>query len=306
MNEATATEATAPKLSDDAVADILSQAFAFKHEHEGRLFVVKASGKIIDNPELRRSFAQQVTVMRRDLGLKVIVVHGAGKQIDIALKEAGKVSRKANGLRISEADHIEIIDAATRKANETLCSAFTEAANGHTAPIGLSGHDSNLGMISAPVDADNNNFSGESVLDFNKWYLKSLLDDGKTIPVITNMCSNFKPLNGVTKINVNADGVAAKLAAGMNAHRLLMCSDVPGVLDKEGKIIPEIKRDEVEDLIKRDVLSGGMLVKVNEAFTTASRMSEGSAVIIMDEKFLLELLTPKGRGTMFRAPALTA
>jgi len=307
MTEAAATAIEpAAKLSDDAVADILSQAFAFKHEHEGRLFVVKASGKIIDNPELRRSFAQQVTVMRRDLGLKVIVVHGAGKQIDIALKEAGKVSRKANGLRISEADHIEIIDAATRKANETLCSAFAEAANGHTAPVGLSGHDSNLGMISAPIDADNNNFSGESVLDFNKWYLKSLLDDGKTIPIITNMCSNFKPLNGVTKINVNADGVAAKLAAGMGAHRLLMCSDVPGVLDKEGKIISEIKRDEVEDLIKRDVLSGGMLVKVNEAFTTASRMSEGSAVIIMDEKFLLELLTPKGRGTMFRASALTA
>ena len=147
--------------------------------------------------------------------------------------------------------------------------------------------------------------SGDGVLDFNKWYLKSLLDDGKTIPIITNMCSNFKPLGGVTKINVHADAVAAKLAAGMGAHRLLMCSDVPGVLDENKNIIPEIARDEVEPLVKRGVLSGGMLVKVNEAFTTASRMGDDSAVIIMDEKFLIELLTQKGRGTMFRASALT-
>ncbi len=292
-------------LSDDTVADILSQAFDFKHKHEGRIHIIKASGKIVDNPTLRASFAQQVLVMRRDLGLKTIVVHGAGTQIDIALKDAGKVSSKANGLRISEADHIEIIDAATMRANATLLEAFNDVANGHVTPLGLPGHNSDLAMMSAPVDAKNNNFSGDGVLDFNKWYLKSLLDDGKTIPVITNMCSSFKPINGVTKINVNADAVAAKLAADMGAHRLLMCSDVPGVLDEHKNIIPEIARDEVEPLIKRGVLSGGMLVKVNEAFTTASRMGPDSAVIIMDEKFLLELLTPKGRGTMFRASALT-
>ncbi len=297
---------TPAPLSDDAVADILSQAFAFKHQHEGLIHVVKASGKIVDNPALRQSFAQQVTVMRRDLGLKVVVVHGAGKQIDIALSNAGKTSRKQNGLRVSEADHIEIIDQATRDVNKILCDTFASVANGPVQALGLSGHNSDLALKSAPIDSDNDNFSGEAVLDFNKWYLNHVLDDGRTIPVITNMCANFSPINGVTKINVNADAVAAKLATGMKAHRLLMCSDVPGVLDENKNIIPEIKRDELDGYVQKGVIGGGMLVKVNEAFSTASRMGKDAAVIIMDEKFLVELLTPKGRGTMFKAQGLTA
>jgi acetylglutamate kinase len=294
-----------PEISDDHVAQILTHAFDYKHQNEGRTVVVKASGKIIDDEAIRTSFAQQVTVMRRDLGLKVIVVHGAGNRIDKALAAAGKVSTKRNGLRVSEADHIEIIDAATREANALLCQTFNQFAGTHIAPLGLSGHDINLNMTSAAMDAHNNNYSGENVIDFNKWYLKHLLDDGKSIPIITNMCAN---INGgqVSKINVNADGVAAKLASGMEAYRLLMCSDVPGVLDQDKRIIPEIKQNEVDTLVKDGTIGGGMLVKVQEAFATASRMAPESAVIIMDEKFLLELLTPKGHGTMFRAPAYTA
>lgn len=297
---------TTSTLSDETAADFLDHVFEYKHQHEGKVVVVKASGKIVDNAELRRSFAKQVMVMRRDLGLKVIVVHGAGKQIDASLKEAGKTSVKINGLRVSEADHIEIIDTATREANATLCDAFCEVAKGNIVPVGLSGHDSNLALVSAAIDADNNNYSGESVLDFNKWYLDSVFHDPKKVPVITNMCGNFKPINGVTKINVNADAVASKLAMGMRAHRLLMCSDVPGVLDMDKNIIPEIKYAEMDALISKGVLSGGMLVKVQQAFSTAARMGEDSAVIIMDEKFLVELLTSKGRGTMFRAQTLAA
>lgn len=309
-------------ISDTQVAEILGNAFAFKHEHEGLVHVVKASGKIVDDENLRRQFAQQVTVMRRDLGLKVIVVHGAGKQIDAKLAGHAKKSIKQNGLRVSFADHIELIDEATREANELLCQSFRDVANGHIFVKGISGHDSDLGLTSAPVDADNDNFSGEAVLDFNRWYLKQLLDDGRTIPIITNMCANFRPISNVAKINVNADAVAAKLAIGMQAHRLLMCSDVPGVLEKVGagkmpdfkpaeveallrdgklRIIPEIRHGELPALKKRGVLSDGMLVKVNEAFTTATRMGPKSAVIIMDHNFLVELLTPKGRGTMFRS-----
>ena len=297
--------ASLPEISDDQVAQILNDVIAFKQKNDGKTVVVKASGKIIDDEAIRTSFAQQVTAMRRDLGLKVIVVHGAGNRIDKALDAAGKKSIKRNGLRVSQADHIEIIDAATREANDILTATFNQFAGAHVMPLGLSGHNRDLAMYSAPMDADADNYSGENVIEFNKWYLRHLLDDGKTIPIITNMCAN---LNGghVSKINVNADGVAAKLATGMQAHRLLMCSDVPGVLDQQKRIIPEIKSEDVEGLIKDGTIAGGMLVKVNEAFNVASRMPADSAVIIMDEKFLLELLTPKGHGTMFRAPTYTA
>lgn len=297
---------TQPRLSDDEVAAILGHAFEFKHENEGRTVVVKASGKIIDNEAIRNSFAQQVNVMRRDLGLKVVVVHGAGNRIDAALAAAGKTSLKRNGLRVSQADHIEIIDSATREANKILTDTFNTYAGNHVKPYGLSGHHPDLRMQASAIDAYNNNFSGENVIDVNKWFLKHMLDDGKTIPIITNMCANITPIDGVTKINVNADTVAARLAISLGAHRLLMCSDVPGVLDLEKRIIPEIKPDEVDGLVRDGTLSGGMLVKVNEAFEVASRMTPESAVIIMDEKFLLELLTPMGRGTMFRSPALVA
>lgn len=298
---------TQPRFSDDEVAAILGHAFDFKHQNEGRTVVVKASGKIIDNEAIRNSFAQQVNVMRRDLGLKVVVVHGAGNRIDKALADAGKVSVKRAGLRVSQADHIEIIDSATREANSLLTDTFNQYAGTHVTPLGISGHNADLRMLASAIDAYNDNFSGENVIDFNKWYLKHLLDDGKSIPVITNMCANISPVNGVTKINVNADTVAARLAIGLGAHRLLMCSDVPGVLDMDKRIIPEIKPEDVDALAANGTLSGGMLVKVNEAFEVAGRMAPDSAVIIMDEKFLLELLTPTGRGTMFRSPArLTA
>lgn len=307
-------------VTDAQVAEILNNAFAFKHAHEGLVHVVKASGKIVDNEDLRRQFAQQVTVMRRDLGLKVIVVHGAGKQIDIALKDHEKPSIKQGGLRVSYADHIEIIDSVTREANKLLCDAFREVANGSITVKGISGHDSNLRLTSAPIDAYNDNYTGTAVLDFNQWYLKHLLDDGRTIPVITNMCANFTPINNVSKINVNADAVASKIAIGMQAHRLLLCSDVPGVLEPVGKgpmpdfkpseveqlirdgivrIIPEIKPADVKALKRKGIISAGMEVKVNESFTTASSMGPESAVIIMDHNFLLELLTKEGRGTMF-------
>jgi acetylglutamate kinase len=93
------------------------------------------------------------------------------------------------------------------------------------------------------------------------------------------------------------------LAINLEAHRLLMCSDVRGVLDERGNVIPEISRKDIKTLTASGVLQGGMLVKVKEAFKTAQQMTAGSGVVIMDENFLMELLTSKGHGTMVRSRA---
>lgn len=288
------------EIPDGLMARILRDVFAYRRQHEGRVHIVKASGKIVDNPDIRHAFAAQVVAMRRDLGLKVAVVHGAGKQIDKALADAGHESVKKDGLRITNAAHVEIIDAVAMAANRTLCDAFREASFGHARPVGLAGHDNRLGMTASPMDPRNDNFSGEKVDGLDPFFLRKLMKDSRNIPVITNMCGVESPANDVTKINVNADAVASALAVRMKAHRLLMCSDVPGVLDENGKVIPEILGEDLDGLAGRGVLKGGMLVKVKEAFATASRMGPDSGVVIMDENFLMELLTHKGHGTMVR------
>jgi acetylglutamate kinase len=249
------THQTCSQLTDEDAARFLTQVFEYRRLHKGKTVVVKASGKIIDNPELLTSFADQVTTMRRDLGLKVIVAHGAGKQIDALLKDAGYTSRKENGLRISEAEHIDIINTATKQANKKLCDAFKAVSEDHITPVGLQGHHADLNMHAAAFDAANNNYSGESVLGFNKWYLTHLLSDKKNIPIITNMCAHSDATSPVKMINVNADGIASALAIGMQAHRLLLCSDVAGVLNASKQIIPEIKPQDVSKLEADRVIS---------------------------------------------------
>ncbi|MCB1537356.1 MAG: acetylglutamate kinase [Rhodospirillales bacterium] len=294
------------QIPDDLMARILDHVVNYKRQHEGLIHVVKASGKIVDNPAIRENFAKQVVAMRRDLGLKVVVVHGAGKQIDKALHDAGFVSTKENGLRVTQAEHMETIDRVARNTNRILCDMFGTVSRGDILPIGLSGYDSELDMFAQPISAATNNFSGEKVTSLNPWRLLRHLKDEKAIPIITNMCGAQDTTSNVTKINVNADSVASALAIHLKAHRLLMCSDVRGVLDENQHVIPEISSENFGSLKDRGILAGGMLVKVNEAFATAAQMPAGSGVVIMDENFLMELLTPKGHGTMIRAPGVRA
>lgn len=289
------------QIPDRLMATILEQVVSFKRQHEGLIHVVKASGKIVDNPLVRENFAKQIVAMRRDLGLKVVVVHGAGKQIDKALNDAGFVSRKEQGLRITESAHIETIDRVVRQTNQTLCNMFGDVSKGDVLPIGMPGYHADIDITATPIDAANNNFSAAQIVSVNPWRLLHLLNDPKVVPVITNMCAIDQLRDNVSIVNVNADTVASALAISLKAHRLLMCSDVPGVLDHNNKVIPEIAPQDVDGLKARSILGGGMLVKVNEAFATASQMQPGSGVVIMDENFLMELLTPKGHGTMFRA-----
>jgi len=289
------------QIPDALMAQILNMVVEYKRQHEGLTHVVKASGKIVDDPTIRRRFAEQVVSMRRDLGLKVVVVHGAGKQITRAIKdETGEDSEFENDLRITRSHHVEIVDRVTRQTNRVLCDMFGDASAGHVLPIGLSGYDPELDMVSEPIDADKNNFSGNSVLSFNPWRLMRHLNDEKSIPIITNMCGVARPIGNVSKINVNADPVASKIAMSLKAHRLLMCGREAGVLDENGHVIPELRESDVQGLLDRKVIDKGMAVKVRSAFDTARNMGAGGGVVIMDENFLMELLTKKGHGTMCR------
>lgn len=306
-------------IPDALLLDLFDHLDDYAAQHEGKIHVIKASGKIIGKKPLRERFAKQVVAMRR-MGLKVVVLHGAGKQIDAAIKEeTGKTSRFENGLRVTEAEHVEIIDRVTQETNKLLCDTFDDVSKGRIIPFGMAGHERDVDIVSSPIDAQAGNFSGENVISINKHRLVSHLEDPKRIPIITNMARINKPVKGVQKINLNADSVANAMATTLKAYRLMLCSDVPGVLEpvqpvesytseqvpgliKNGilRIVPEIHEGNVRDLIERKIISGGMLVKVEQAFKTAAEMSRGGAVVIMDENFLMELLTKKGHGTMIR------
>lgn len=301
----------ANQIPDSMMATILRDVVGFKRKHEGLIHVVKASGKIVDNPDIRKNFAMQVTAMRRDLGLKVVVVHGAGKQINAALTKAGFKSRPSvKNLRVTDAEHVETIDRVVRETNRTLCDMFGEVSEGDVLPMGMNGYDPQLGMLSTPMDIADNNYSGEIITSVNPWNLQRYLNDAKAIPIITNMCGIEDPINGVTKINVNADTVACALAIPLKAHRLLMCSDVDGVKDESGKVLSELSAIQIADLKQRKIIVDGMAVKVEQAFDTASKLPAESGVVIMDENFLMELLTRKGHGTLIRGenyiPSFTA
>lgn len=308
----------------DVATQFIDHLVRFRREHAGRIHIVKPSGSIIENSDLRRQFAKEVVRLSRDFGLQVAVVHGAGVQITAALKAAGKDSVFKDGLRVSHNDHMEIINRATLDVNETLCQEIDEAGEGYVFAKGMPGHHPDINMVSKPMDIDADNFSGTEVISMSTGSLKRALKDDALIPVITNVCQIDVPVNGVRYINVNADSVANTLATRLGAYRLMLCAEVPGVMEPlDGKtynfkkiprdelqqliragnvrVLPEIRPEDLQPLLTRGVIDGGMVVKVKEAFATASKMGPGGAVVILDHNFSVETLTPRGAGTIFRA-----
>lgn len=287
-------------IPDELLADIINAQLAYQKEYANATIIVKASGKIVGNKGVLQNFTKQISALRRGLGVNIVVVHGAGKQIDSALSDAGFTSAKdpKTGLRISERDHLPIIDRIARNTNTVLCDAFNQFAGDDIYPIGISGYESEVRMQSHPINANKNNYSGLQVTKLETGRLRHLMENKKAIPIITNMC---RDQNG-TLINVNADSVASALAIALKARRLLLCSDGTGVQDENGTVIKELSYSRFVQLRKTGVISGGMIPKVKEAFETARNMPENGGVVIMDENFLIELMTHRGRGTLITPP----
>lgn len=282
-------------------AEILTQALPHMLRYDDAIVVVKYGGHAMGDEATARSFARDM-VMLEQSGVNPVVVHGGGPQIGAMLKKLGIQSQFSNGLRVTDKPTIEIVEMVLCGSINKQIVGFINAEGGRA--IGLCGKDGNMVTATkhevqadAGVDGDTGvdlGFVGDpSTVDTT--VLAQVLGR-ELIPVLAPVAQGA---DGAT-YNVNADTFAGAIAGALKAKRLLLLTDVPGVLDKDKKLIKELSVDAIRDLIADGTITGGMIPKVETCIYALEQGVEG--VVILDGKVphsvLLELLTDHGAGTL--------
>ena len=286
-------------------AEVLSEALPYMREFAGETFVIKFGGNAMGDPALFKQFAHDVVLLKQ-IGVNPIIVHGGGPQIGEMLDRLKIKSEFIDGLRVTDAAAVEIVEMVlSGSINKQIVSAISNAGG---QAVGLSGKDSNLirarKLSRTKADPDSNierildlGFVGEPE-EINPEIL-TVFEESDIIPVIAPI--------GVGKrgetYNINADTAAGAIAAALAARKLLMLTDVTGVLDKSKKLISKLTIKEAKHLMKDGTISGGMIPKIEtcieavEGHTEAAHILDGRLAHVL----LLELFTPHGTGTMITA-----
>ncbi|PPR67104.1 MAG: Acetylglutamate kinase, partial [Alphaproteobacteria bacterium MarineAlpha3_Bin1] len=256
-----------PKSSDDWLgqATVLSEAMPYMQQYAGETFVIKYGGHAMGDPKLADLFARDIVLLRQ-IGINPIVVHGGGPQIADMLKRLKIKSEFIDGLRVTDEATVNVVEMVlSGSINKQIVSAIN-AAGGFA--IGLSGKDGNLIRCDKATrtkrDPDSNI---EKVLDLGlvgepneiNPHILALFDESDITPVIAPIGTGP---DGET-LNINADTVAGAIANAVGAKRLMMLTDVVGVLDKKGKLIAEMPLRKAKALLKNGTIDGGMIPKVN-------------------------------------------
>ncbi len=285
-------------------ARTLSEALPYMRAYAGKTFVIKYGGHAMGDPELAKLFARDIVLLKQ-VGINPIVVHGGGPQIGAMLERLKIKSSFVDGLRVTDSETVEVVEMVLAGSiNIQVTSAINEA--GGTA-IGLSGKDGSLiqarKLKRKKRDPDSNiekvldlGFVGDPV-SINANVLEELASSD-IIPVIAPLGTGPK---GET-FNINADTAAGAIAAAVGASRLLMLTDVKGVLDKKGKLIPEMTAAQGRINIRNGTIKGGMIPKTE---TCIKSVRDGvEAAVILDGRvphaLILEIFTEHGAGTLIR------
>ncbi|MFA7275429.1 MAG: acetylglutamate kinase [Pseudobdellovibrionaceae bacterium] len=283
----------------------LSPLITYKEKFKNSTIVIKFGGALANDDTVIR-IARQIDFLRTAIRAHVIVVHGGGLQIDKDLTAAGIpiLRDERTGLRITDEQTLEATDKALRALNGRIVRLFNTAAAVDHCAIGLSGYD--LKLIEATPSGSPQSFTGH-VTSVNCAALRKIIDidPNVTVPIIYPICFNANARGNEHRLNVNADDVAAHIAKECGASRLMLCSDIDGVLDKNGKLIPELTADEAYKLISDGTVAGGMIPKLSMAAKAAEAMQRGGVAIIngrSPDSILKEMLTPEGSGTLIRYP----
>ena len=302
-------------MTDDAIRDdertswlekarTLSEALPYFRQHSGDTFVIKFGGHAMGDENLFTLFARDVVLLRQ-VGIRPIVVHGGGPQIGQMLNRLKIKSEFIAGLRVTDEATVEIVEMVlVGSINKQIVAAINQAGG---FAVGLSGKDGQLirarKLRRTYKDPDSHI---ETVLDLGlvgeptevNTHVLDALHQSDIIPVIAP--TGVGP-SGET-YNINADTVAGAVGGATAATRLLFLTDVPGVLDKQGNLIPDITVTQAKELIADGTISGGMIPKVETCLDAVARGVE--AAVILDGRvphaLLLELFTPHGAGTLIR------
>ena len=262
----------------------------YLEKYNDEFIIIKCGGSVLVDPKLFKIFIEDVVVLNK-LGFNPIIVHGGGKRINSKLSEVNIKSNFINGLRVTDKDTINIVEDVLIEFNKEIVEALNELAckakritSKENNIITVVQENKDLGFVGTPTE-------------INKEFLTETIKLNE-VPVVA-------PL-GLDKdnqtFNINADTAAGSIAIELKARRLMIISDVEGVLDSEKKLIPEINSKKANELIDQEVISGGMIPKIKNCLDVASNGVK--AVVIIDGRknhsLLFELLSDKGSGTLIR------
>lgn len=284
-----------------AKAAILQEALPYIRTFHNRTFVVKYGGHAMVDDALKESFARDVCLLRY-VGIRVVVVHGGGPQIDQMLKRVDLPSTFSGGLRVTDDATMSVVEMVLTGTVNSEIVGLICAQGGHA--MGLSGRDDNMLLAERlpPVDAKDENGRPLKVdlgrvgrLRRVKPELLDKLLDGGFVPVIAPIAVDA---NGQT-LNVNADSAAGEIAQRLQAAKLVLMTDVDGVRGADGSMLRSLRAEEADDLIDKDVIRGGMIPKVRCALDAVRNGVEKVHVIDGRTKhaLLLEIFTDEGVGT---------
>lgn len=285
-----------------AKAQILSEALPFMQRYDKQTVVVKYGGHAMGDAALAESFAQDIALLKQS-GVNPVVVHGGGPQIGALLDKLNIQSEFQGGLRVTDKATVDVVEMVLAGSiNKQIVSTINRMGG---KAVGISGKDANL-MIARKLerrmrDPDSNiekvvdlGFVGEP--DEVRPHIVDVIIKSDLIPVIAPIGTSR---SGET-LNINADTFAGALAAAMKAKRLLLLTDVEGVLDTQGKLIEQLSIEEARGLIANGTISGGMIPKIESCMTVVEGGVEAVVVINgrVPHAVLLELFTEHGAGTL--------
>ena len=283
-------------------AQILAQALPYIRKFHGKTMVIKYGGNAMTDPALQKAFAEDVVLLKL-VGINPIVVHGGGPQIDAALTKIGKKGQFIQGMRVTDAETMDVVEWVLAGEVQQDIVGLINAAGGKA--VGLTGRDGAMIRARKLKLLDLNDPSIEhdvgqvgEIESIDPSIVKALQDD-QFIPVVSPI--GFGKDN--ESYNINADLVASKLAEILKAEKLMMLTNIKGVLDKQGELLTELTSRRIDELVEDGTISGGMLPKIAGAIDAAK--CGVNAVHIIDGRvphvLLLEILTDQAFGTMIRS-----
>ena len=288
--------------STHAKAETLARALPYIRKYHGKTMVIKYGGNAMTDPTLQAAFAQDVVLLKL-VGINPVVVHGGGPQIENALQRLGKTGSFIQGMRVTDAETMGVVEWVLAGQVQQEIVGLINQAGGKA--VGLTGRDG--GMIRAKklkmldhADPTVEHDIGQvgDIVSVDPSVVRALQDDA-FIPVISPI--GFGESN--ESYNINADVVAAKLATVLQAEKLLMLTNISGVLNKAGELLTDLSARQIDAMVADGSISGGMLPKISGALDAAK--SGVKAVHIIDGRvahvLLLEILSDQAFGTMIRS-----
>ena len=285
-------------------ADILTGALPYMQKYNGSIIVIKYGGNAMADTDLVESFCNDIVFLKQS-GLKPVIVHGGGPQIGSMLERLGIKTKFESGMRITDEDTLEVVEMVLAgRINKNIASKINSSGG---KAVGISGKDGSMIVAEKLTKQNSSNESNiEKIIDLgyvgfpkkiNNTIIETLIKDD-FIPVIAPLGIG---VDGKT-YNINADTAAGAIASSLKSKRLLILTDVEGVIDSKNNLVEEVNEKKINEMIESGEVSGGMIPKLNTCLDSVNNGVD--AAVIVDGRVkhavLLELFTDHGAGTLVR------